>query len=145
MTGLFDETYTRDDMGRMTKVRSNRPKGNWDYAYDELDQLLSATNLDDATLTQSFTYDEAGNTTYNSALGTYSYPAATAPRPHAPTDVAGQALTYDNNGNMLSGMGRTIAYDAADPPMGVVAAGHCTNCLYPNWNLALVRLRKSLC
>ncbi len=89
---------------------TNRPKGNWDYAYDELDQLLSATNLDDATLTQSFTYDEAGNMTYNSALGSYSYPAATAPRPHAPTDVAGQALTYDNNGNMLSGMGRTTTY-----------------------------------
>ncbi len=38
VTGLFDETYTRDTMGRMTQVRSNRSKGNWDYAYDELDQ-----------------------------------------------------------------------------------------------------------
>ncbi len=38
VTALFDETYTRDTMGRMTKVRSNRSKGNWDYAYDELYQ-----------------------------------------------------------------------------------------------------------
>ncbi len=130
VTALFDETYTRDDMGRMTKVRSNRSKGNWDYAYDELDQLLSATNLDDAALTQSFTYDEAGNMTYNSALGSYSYPAATAPRPHAPTDVAGQALTYDRNGNMLSGMGRTIVYDAADRPVTVTANGQTTTYVY---------------
>ncbi len=68
--------------------------------------------------------------TYNSALGTYSYPAATAPRPHAPTDVAGQALTYDRNGNMLSGMGRTIAYDAADRPVTVTANGQTTTYVY---------------
>ncbi len=68
--------------------------------------------------------------TYNSALGSYSYPAATAPRPRAPTDVAGQALTYDRNGNMLSGMGRTIAYDAADRPVTVTANGQTTTYVY---------------
>ena len=39
--------------------------------------------LSPGTLTQSFTYALNGNMLSNSALGAYTYPAATAARPHA--------------------------------------------------------------
>ena len=82
---------------------------------------MNATNLGDSALTQSYTYDSVGNMTYNSKVGTYLYPAPGAARPHTPINVAGQPLTYDANGNMISGRGRTIAYDGANRPSSIDA------------------------
>ncbi|MDX6748728.1 hypothetical protein SH611_02795, partial [Geminicoccaceae bacterium 1502E] len=56
-------------------------------------------------------------------LGAYTYPAATAPRPHTPTDVGGQALDYDANGNMTAGLGRSIVYDHENRPVSVTKGG----------------------
>ncbi|MDX6749919.1 hypothetical protein SH611_08895 [Geminicoccaceae bacterium 1502E] len=48
--------------------------------------------------------------------GACTWPAATAPRPHTPTDVGGQALGYDANGNMTAGLGRSIVHDHENRP-----------------------------
>ncbi|NBN66094.1 hypothetical protein, partial [Pannonibacter tanglangensis] len=72
---LFSESYTRNDKGLITSVTSNRPYGNWTYAYDTVDRLTQITNRDSADFSQSFTYDAADNVTSNSAVGSYSYPA----------------------------------------------------------------------
>ena len=83
----------------------------WSYAYDELDQLLSASNSGNASLNQSFTYDDAFNMTSNSAVGSYVYPATGSPRPHAPTLVGGKRYLYDAVGNVLSDGTRTFTWD----------------------------------
>ncbi|WP_244635544.1 hypothetical protein [Chthonobacter albigriseus] len=46
----------------------------------------------------------------NSKVGSYTCPAqgAASVRPHTPSVVAGSTLLYDANGNMTSGLGRTI-------------------------------------
>jgi len=76
-----------------------------------LDRLITADNLGDNTMDQTFTWSISGNMTSNSVLGTYSYPAPTAARPHAPTSVGSATFTYDAAGNMTAGLeGRTIAY-----------------------------------
>lgn len=115
----FTETYTRDDMGRITAIASNRAKGSWHYSYDTVDRLLAAANDDDAALSEEFAYAANGNLTFKTGLGAYAYPTANALRPHAPLSVGGSTLSYDANGNMVSGRGRTIRYDGMNRPVSV--------------------------
>ena len=41
------------------------------------------------------------------------------PRPHAPTTVAGQPMTYDPNGNLVSGRGRSYDWNVDNKPTTV--------------------------
>ena len=72
---------------------------------------------------QSFQYDAAGRMRYNSRVGTYVY--STSAPDHAPSsltrfDGRGNALSYDSNGNMLTGLnGKTMTYDAENRPLSV--------------------------
>ena len=91
---LMGLTYARDAAGRITGVASaTDAKESWTYTQDGLDRLTAATDLGDATLSQTFQYDLAGNITFNSKLGAYTYPAATAPHPHAPLTAGSRAFT----------------------------------------------------
>jgi RHS repeat-associated protein len=119
---LLAQSYTRDAAGRITAISASGSSvaavnASWAYAYDDLDQLLSATNGGDASQSQSFTYDAALNlTSQQTGAGpviSSVYPAsgAGAVRPHAPTSVGGVAYSYDANGNMLTGGGRTLTWD----------------------------------
>ncbi len=54
--------------------------------------------------------------TYNSRVGTYVYPSPGQPRPHAPTTINGGSMTYDPNGNLLTGRGRTYTWDWENLP-----------------------------
>ncbi|NBN65941.1 RHS repeat domain-containing protein, partial [Pannonibacter tanglangensis] len=95
-----------------------------------LDRLTQITNRDSADFSQSFTYDAADNVTSNSAVGSYSYPAPTGPRPHAVTQAGNQSYTYDARGNMTAGGGRTMTYDGLDRPVSVTRAGTTTTFTY---------------
>lgn len=114
----------------ITSVTSNRPYGNWTYAYDSTDRLTQITNRDSADFSQSFTYDAAGNVTFNSAVGSYTYPAPTGLRPHAVTQAGSQTYSYDIRGNMISGGGRTVTYDGLDRPVTVTRGGVVTTFYY---------------
>ncbi len=46
----------------------------------------------------------------------YIYPAAGSPRPHAVSSVGGQEYTYDLNGNLVSGGGRSYSWNAGNQP-----------------------------
>ncbi len=56
-------------------------------------------------------------------MGTYSYPAAGSPRPHAVTSVSGGTISttfaYDANGNQTAGLGRTIGYTSFNKPASI--------------------------
>jgi RHS repeat-associated protein len=110
-TTLQDLVYSRDLNGRINGVTSGQIGESWSYGYDDLDRLLNASNLTDASLTQSFAYDRVGNMTSNSAIGAYTYPAAGTPRPHAVTATPLGSYGYDANGNMTSAAGDALAYD----------------------------------
>jgi len=64
-----------------------------------------------------------GNMTSNSALGTLTYPAATALRPHTPLTIGGQAIGYDANGNMTSDGERTFLAARGGPPVSNAMGG----------------------
>ncbi|WP_181176562.1 RHS repeat-associated core domain-containing protein [Mesorhizobium sp. B2-3-5] len=62
--------------------------------------------------------------------GTYVYPAATAPRPHAPTSVGAKTLAYDANGNLTSDGSRTLTWDEANRLKTVTLASNTVNLVY---------------
>jgi YD repeat-containing protein len=105
--------YTRDPAGRITAVDFNRPGEDWTYSYDDLDRLLSATNIEESAYSQSFEYNSVGNM-LTSPLGPYAYPAQgeNSVRPHAPTTAGPRAYAYDQNGNALSDGTRSFVWDA---------------------------------
>lgn len=117
--------YTRDAAGRITKiVTGGVANENWTYAYDALDRLITATNLDDGARSQSFTYAPNGNLTSKKTgdvTSTYVYPAANSSSfpPHAPRSIDGQNLNWDANGNLTSGRGRTFVWDGENRPASI--------------------------
>jgi YD repeat-containing protein len=54
-TTIQTATYTRDFAGRITGIDGNRSEDDWTYGYDALDRLLSATNTNSPTLSQTAT------------------------------------------------------------------------------------------
>jgi RHS repeat-associated protein len=123
--------YTWDSIGNLT-YRSDNFQGLFErFCYDNLNRLTNSSSGNSAVTTctssgsgitvKTLSYDELGDISNKSDVGTYSYPAsgATSVRPHAVASIAGTVngvtnptYAYDNNGNMTSGAGRTVSYTA---------------------------------
>ncbi len=113
--------------------------GDQHLSYDSLDRLTLAngpygTNGANASLT--YTYDELGNLTFNTQVGTYSYPTSgsSSVRPHAVSTAGSNAYSYDANGNMTSGAGRTLTWNLENKPLTVTVAGQTTTFVYDGAN-----------
>ncbi|MER8753353.1 hypothetical protein NKH57_29745, partial [Mesorhizobium sp. M1050] len=57
-TTMLDRQYTRDSLGRITNIAglSGTGPNSWNYVYDNADRLISADNLGDNTLDETFAY-----------------------------------------------------------------------------------------
>jgi|LQYC01.1.fsa_nt_gi hypothetical protein len=64
--------------------------------------------------------------THNSQVGDYTY----GTQPHAVTAAGSNTYSYDENGNMLSGSGRTLTYDHENMPVSI----NLTNLVYDGNN-----------
>lgn len=126
------------------------PDGNVSDIYDNLiaagagDQHLSYDNLSRLTLANgpygtsganaslTYTYDELGNLTFNTQVGTYTYPTSgsSSVRPHAVTAAGSNTYSYDANGNLTSGAGRTLTYNLENKPLTITMAGQTTTFVY---------------
>ncbi len=113
---IQESSYERNASGRVTQVLSSESEDSWAYTYDSLGRLTEARNIWAPFESQSFQYGASGNKVFDSRLGSLEYPVAGAPRPHAPTAVGGTPMIYDQRGNLLSGLGRTITWNADDRP-----------------------------
>ena len=109
---IQDLDYEIDPAGLVDFVTSPATDESWDYVYDDLYRLRRATNPTKPAESQRFDFDDIDRMTFNSRVGEYEYPAVGQPRPHAPKAVAGQASTYDANGNLEHGGGRSPVWDA---------------------------------
>ena len=118
-------SYAYDTIGNLTQrvdvVQASLAET---FAYDKLNRLLQSSGAGLAT--RSYGYNGLGNVTSKSDVGTYTYPAPTAARPHAVSSIAGTvngfvnpAFTYDANGNLLTGLGRTLTYTSYNMPATV--------------------------
>ncbi|MGE0477197.1 MAG: FG-GAP-like repeat-containing protein, partial [Nitrospirales bacterium] len=114
-------TYTFDAGGNITTLADPMPgHKNQTFVYDALDRLTSAGGPYGGVY---YTYDQIGNMLSNSRLGSYTYPASgsSSVRPHAVATAGGNTYTYDANGNMTGGAGRTISYDYENRPVTIGA------------------------
>ncbi len=92
-------------------------------AYDALNRLTSSSITGSTSLSKSFSYDPIGNMLSKSDVGTYSYPAAGAARPHGVTSISGGSISttfsYDADGNQTSGLGRSLVYTSYNKPSSI--------------------------
>jgi RHS repeat-associated protein len=123
-----DLTFTRDASGNVLRVTSPFANESWAYQYDVRGQLTSVAALQNSggswstvwsPHNQAFSYDALGNLTYNSHVGSYSYPGAGSARPHAVLTAGPHTYSYDANGNLVSGGGRAIVYDGDNLPVDI--------------------------
>ncbi|PDS87301.1 RHS repeat-associated core domain-containing protein [Rhizobium sp. L18] len=113
-TVLMDNQYSRDRLGRIKTITGLAANDNWTYSYDDLSRLTGADNGGDNSLDETYSYDTNHNLLSRSRIGAYVYPAATAIRPHAATQIGAKAIDYDANGNMVSDGTRTLAWDGSN-------------------------------
>ena len=129
--------YTFDHGGNLTQL-TDPQHGTQTFGYDALDRLTTATSAaTDGYGTITYTYNQIGNMLSHSKVGTYTYNAsgASSTRPHA---VARTRLTtgstttysYDANGNLVSGGGRTLTWDYENRPTQIVKGGVTTTFKY---------------
>lgn len=109
---LLNQSYTEDEDGNITQRQNNNLGLTENFFYDADNRLLCAT-LASSCSTNTFVYDGGtagpGNITSQTGVGTYTYPAAGQPRPHAVTSLTGTfngivnpSFSYDANGNMTN-------------------------------------------
>ncbi|MDR6290882.1 RHS repeat-associated protein [Inquilinus ginsengisoli] len=131
--GRFYAGYSYDPVTGLISaadISNSAVNEHWNYSYDLMDRLTTADSTLDNPLTHRFAYDLAGNITMMRFVGDYDYPApgAIGQPPHAPSCIRGDStascqpaneLHYDQVGNMLTGLNRTIAWDGENRPTTV--------------------------
>jgi RHS repeat-associated protein len=79
--------------------------------------------VDTPSLSQSFTYNEIGNITYNSQIGTYTYPASGNPRPHAVSAAGTRTYSYNAAGQLTNRNGTVIQWNGDGKPSSIGNVG----------------------
>ncbi len=89
---------------------------------------------DTARAAKTYRYDAIGNIVNKSDLGAANYVYGTGNAagagdagPHAVVSAGGNSYAYDDNGNMVSGAGRTLAWTGFNKPASVVDATTTTS------------------
>src|SRR5205807_2086173 len=106
-----DLTYTYDAVGSITQINDNLWTAGRTFTYDALRRLTSATGTFGTPIagvpsptSETYQFDAIGNITQAAGV-IYSY--TDTAHPSAVTSTSnGFTLTYDANGNMLTGAGR---------------------------------------
>ncbi len=106
-------TMAWDQLGNLKERNDASPSHLLDetYTYDELNRLTSA-RLPNNVIENSFAYDVLGNMTSKTDVGTYTYPPAGAAQPHGVASVTQgsntTSFTYDADGNLTKETGATV-------------------------------------
>ena len=135
-----DLRYDYENNGNVGNIYDATVAGNagdQHFAYDDLDRLTLANGpygASGANASLTYQYDEIGNLTLNSQLSAapYVYPAsgASSVRPHAVSTAGANSYAYDNNGNLLTGAGRTLTWNQENKPLTIVQGGTTTTFVY---------------
>ena len=112
--GLQNLTYAYDPAGNISSVTDSLKAATQTFGYDSLHRLTSASSAAAPAYTHAYAYNAIGNVTVLNAAA-YTYPAAGAARPHAPTGDGACTYGYDANGSLLNrtcgATARSFAWD----------------------------------
>jgi len=123
--------YSYDALGNVMSREDVRASLYESFEYDVLNRLEVATVSGIAAKT--YTYNHLGNIDNKSDVGSYIYGVEDSScsvhgsrnaGPHAVTSVAGANYCYDDNGNMVSGDGRTIEWSSFNKPTRIAKQGN---------------------
>ena len=130
-TGLLTDTlreldYTYDTNNNVTNRVDSVNDIHESYSYDVMDRLTysrvnSQTHAgSDYNKTTYWNYNAIGNITYQSGVGSYRY--SNTVRPHAVAQAGSLHYSYDGNGNMLSGDGKSYSWTSFNKPYRISKA-----------------------
>jgi len=94
--------------------------------YDPLNRLTSVTG----PANKAFSYDGAGNLTYKSDVGTYSYTPGTHQISNITAGSATLAFGYDGNGNVVSGGGPASTWTSFNMPATLTRGTNASSFFY---------------
>ena len=131
-SAVQDLGYRFDSLGNLTTREDFSQEVYESFAYDRLNRLTGGIVYDaeDDTERESKTYryDAVGNIVNKSDVGTADYVYGTGNAagagdagPHAVVSAGGNSYAYDDNGNMISGDGRTLTWTSFNKPKTVVS------------------------
>ncbi len=129
LDGIMDETgiWSRALSGAECSALYNAGSG-----------LAYGSGQNNATSTQSFSYDLLGNITNKTDAGAYTYAGTSYANPHAVTQIGtGLATTtyaYDNNGNLTSVGAKLFSWNYRDRLTQVATGTATTTYAYDNQN-----------
>ncbi len=144
---LQEVDYIFDVLGNL-QSRHDQSSGrdlNETFAYDDLNRLLRVEllapldGISTPLQTLAMAYGPAGNITWKSDIGSYSYGEGIG-GPHAVTRAGGSSYKYDANGNQVSGSGRDIGYSVFDKAVEIEKDGQFTRFHYGVGNQRISRI-----
>jgi RHS repeat-associated protein len=115
---IQNDTFDYDAVGNLhdrSWIDSSAVSHTETFGYDPLDRLTSVTGPANKTLS----YDAAGNLTYKSDIGTYSYTSGThrvASITGTVNGVSNPSFSYDNNGNVKAEAGLSASWTSFNMP-----------------------------
>ena len=140
IVAAFDYTY--DPVGNLS-YRSDNFQGVFEYyCYDALNRLTQysiGTSVSSCTTSgyRTVGYDGVGNITSKTGVGTYAYPTPGSARPHAVSSITGTVngvtnptYTYDANGNLTAGAGRTVTPNTFNMAASIVQGSTTVSLFY---------------
>ncbi len=134
---IQDLQFTYDALGNIDYRQDFRMGFREDFAYDNVNRLTTTTaDFGNADIrTTSVTYNALGNILTKTGVGTYRYgnDCVTGYGPHAVCEISGNknaVYSYDLNGNMTAGDGRTLTYTYFDKPDHIVKGNNITDISY---------------
>ncbi|NVD69567.1 hypothetical protein HUX88_03220 [Duganella sp. BJB1802] len=134
---VLSESYLYDVLGNVTTRAQLWNQGGYTegFGYDELNRLTSSQT---GSALQTFAYDGAGNLKRKTGVGSiangspyvYLPQGADAVRPHAVWKIDGDTFQYDDNGNLLSGGGRSYTWNSFDMPITIKRGAETSSFVY---------------
>jgi len=132
--GVVNLSYAYDAIGNVKTRQDFNQSLTETFIYDNLNRVKSSSvnSTGAGIVTLTYGYDALGNMSTRSDVGSYTYGAVNS-RPHAVASISGTVNTsfaYDNDGNMLTGNGRTATYTSFDMPITISKAGASDTFVY---------------
>ena len=124
-----------DDLGNINSRYHMGGGGGDNLTYDALNRLTQTERFGNATGIDTIVYAPGGNITSKTSVGAYYYGGSpncinNNVGPHAVCRAGSNAYSYDANGNLTGGGGRSLTWTAWNMPASLTQGGQTTTWLY---------------